>query len=75
HPAPARPCLVTTGDDGAIKVWGHLSKSCVRTMEGRTVFHPKSPTIINGSEDGTIKIWNNDAYRLEDTLSYALELA
>ncbi|KAI9459551.1 hypothetical protein HD554DRAFT_2041888 [Boletus coccyginus] len=50
-------------------------------MEGHTnnlsfaVFHPNLPTIISGSEDGTVKIWNNNTYRLENTLSYALEQA
>ena len=48
-------------------------------MEGCTnnpsfaVFHPNLPIIISGSEDGTIKIWNNNTYRLENTLGYALE--
>ncbi|KAF8119817.1 WD40-repeat-containing domain protein [Boletus edulis] len=81
YPGPDRPYLVTTGDDKTIKVWDHLSKSCVQTMEGHTnnpsfaVFHPNLPIIINGSEDGTVKIWNNNTYRLENTLSYALEPA
>ncbi|KAI9454186.1 coatomer WD associated region-domain-containing protein [Boletus coccyginus] len=50
-------------------------------MEGHTnnlsfaVFHPNLPTIISGSEDGTVKIWNSNTYRLENTLSYALEQA
>ncbi|KIM61439.1 hypothetical protein SCLCIDRAFT_121865 [Scleroderma citrinum Foug A] len=81
YPGPDRPYLVTTGDDKTIKVWDYLSKSCVQTMEGHTnnpsfaVFHPNLPIIISGSEDGTIKIWNNNTYRLENTLSYALERA
>ena len=33
------------------------------------------PIIISGSEDGTVKIWNSGTYRLENTLSYALERA
>jgi len=50
-------------------------------MEGHTnnvsfaVFHPSLPLIVSGSEDGTIKIWNSGTYRLENTLSYALERA
>lgn len=50
-------------------------------MEGHTnnvsfaVFHPSPPLIVSGSEDGTIKIWNSGTYRLDNTLSYALERA
>ena len=81
YPGPDRPYLVTTGDDKTIKVWDHLSKSRVQTMEGHTnnpsfaVFHPNLPIIISGSEDRTIEIRNNNTYRLENTLSYALEHA
>ncbi|KAG1738747.1 coatomer WD associated region-domain-containing protein [Suillus lakei] len=81
YPGSDKPYLVTTGDDRSIKVWDYLSKSCVQTMEGHTnnpsfaVFHPNLPIIISGSEDGTIKIWNSNTYRLENTLSYALERA
>jgi coatomer subunit beta' len=39
------------------------------------VFHPNLPIIISSSEDGTIKIWNSGAYRIENTLSYAIERA
>ena len=79
YPGPDCLYLATTGDDKTIKVWDYLPKSCVQTMEGRTnnpsfaVFHPNLPIIISGSEDGTIKIWNNNTYRLENTLGYALE--
>ncbi|KAG8219095.1 coatomer WD associated region-domain-containing protein [Butyriboletus roseoflavus] len=81
YPGPDKPYLVTTGDDKTIKIWDYLSKSCVQTMEGHTnnpsfaVFHPNLPIIISGSEDGTVKIWNSNTYRLENTLSYALERA
>lgn len=74
-----KPYLVTTSDDKSVKVWDYLSKSCVATMEGHTnnvsfaVFHPNLPIIISGSEDGTVKIWNAGTYRVENTLSYALE--
>ncbi|KAF8952135.1 coatomer WD associated region-domain-containing protein [Flammula alnicola] len=50
-------------------------------MEGHTnnvsfaVFHPNLPIIISGSEDGTVEIWNSGTYRVENTLSYALERA
>ncbi|EGN94961.1 hypothetical protein SERLA73DRAFT_76979 [Serpula lacrymans var. lacrymans S7.3] len=81
YPGSDKPYLVTTGDDKTIKIWDYLSKSCVQTMEGHTnnpsfaVFHPNLPIIISGSEDGTVKIWNGGTYRLENTLSYALERA
>jgi coatomer subunit beta' len=81
YPGADKPYLVTTGDDKTVKVWDYLSKSCVQTMEGHTnnvsfaVFHPNLPIIISGSEDGTVKIWNSGTYRLENTLSYALERA
>ncbi|KAF8967534.1 coatomer protein [Flammula alnicola] len=81
YPGADKPYLVTTGDDKTVKVWDYLSKSCVQTMEGHTnnvsfaVFHPNLPIIISGSEDGTVKIWNSGTYRVENTLSYALERA
>ncbi|TFK63457.1 coatomer protein [Pluteus cervinus] len=81
YPGADKPYLVTTGDDKTVKVWDYLSKSCVQTMEGHTnnvsfaVFHPNLPVIISGSEDGTVKIWNSGTYRIENTLSYALERA
>ncbi|EKM79756.1 hypothetical protein AGABI1DRAFT_127441 [Agaricus bisporus var. burnettii JB137-S8] len=81
YPGADKPYLVTTGDDKTVKVWDYLSKSCVQTMEGHTnnvsfaVFHPNLPIIISGSEDGTVKIWNSGTYRIEHTLSYALERA
>jgi len=73
--------LYSSSKDRTIKIWDYLSKSCVQTMEGHTnnpsfaVFHPNLPIIISGSEDGTVKIWNSNTYRLENTLSYALERA
>jgi len=81
YPGADKPYLVTTGDDKTVKIWDYLSKSCVQTMEGHTnnvsfaVFHPNLPIIISGSEDGTVKIWNSGTYRIENTLSYALERA
>ncbi|KNZ72668.1 Coatomer subunit beta', partial [Termitomyces sp. J132] len=81
YPGSDKPYLVTTGDDKTVKVWDYLSKSCVQTMEGHTnnvsfaIFHPNLPIIISGSEDGAIKIWNSGTYRIENTLSYALERA
>ncbi|KIY66325.1 Coatomer, beta' subunit [Cylindrobasidium torrendii FP15055 ss-10] len=81
YPGADRPYVVTVGDDKTVKVWDYLSKSCVQTMEGHTnnvsfaVFHPSLPLIISGSEDGTVKMWNSGTYRLENTLSYALERA
>ncbi|KAF8634631.1 hypothetical protein AX15_000808 [Amanita polypyramis BW_CC] len=79
YPGADKPYLVTCGDDKSIKVWDYLSKSCVQTMEGHTnnvsfaIFHPNLPIIISGSEDGTVKLWNSGTYRIENTLSYALE--
>ncbi|KAF8733449.1 hypothetical protein AX14_003844 [Amanita brunnescens Koide BX004] len=81
YPGADKPYLVTCGDDKSVKVWDYLSKSCVQTMEGHTnnvsfaVFHPNLPIIISGSEDGTVKLWNSGTYRIENTLSYALERA
>ncbi|KAF5321445.1 hypothetical protein D9619_000081 [Psilocybe cf. subviscida] len=81
YPGADKPYLVTTGDDKTVKVWDYLSKSCVQTLEGHTnnvsfaVFHPNLPIIVSGSEDGTVKIWNSGTYRVESTLSYALERA
>ncbi|KAK0190304.1 coatomer protein [Armillaria mellea] len=81
YPGADKPYLVTTGDDKTVKVWDYLSKSCVQTMEGHTnnvsfaIFHPNLPIIISGSEDGTVKMWNSGTYRLENTLSYAMERA
>ncbi|KAG8937127.1 hypothetical protein FRC02_006327 [Tulasnella sp. 418] len=76
-----KPYLVTTGDDRLVKVWDYHSKSCIQTLESHTsnvsfaIFHPSLPIIISGSEDGTVKIWHSNTYRLENTLSYALERA
>ncbi|KIL57237.1 hypothetical protein M378DRAFT_88171 [Amanita muscaria Koide BX008] len=81
YPGADKPYLVTCGDDKSVKVWDYLSKSCVQTMEGHTnnvsfsVFHPNLPIIVSGSEDGTIKLWNSGTYRIENTLSYAMERA
>ncbi|KAK7053051.1 Coatomer subunit beta' [Paramarasmius palmivorus] len=81
YPGSDRPYVATTGDDKTVKVWDYHSKSCVQTMEGHTnnvsfaVFHPNLPIIISGSEDGTVKIWNSGTYRIENTLSYAMERA
>ncbi|PFH50394.1 hypothetical protein AMATHDRAFT_145122 [Amanita thiersii Skay4041] len=81
YPGADKPYLVTCGDDKSVKVWDYLSKSCVQTMEGHTnnvsfaVFHPNLPIIVSGSEDGTVKLWNSGTYRIENTLSYALERA
>ncbi|KAK0230129.1 coatomer protein [Armillaria fumosa] len=81
YPGADKPYLVTTGDDKTVKVWDYLSKSCVQTMEGHTnnvsfaIFHPNLPIIVSGSEDGTVKMWNSGTYRLENTLSYAMERA
>jgi len=81
YPGSDRPYLVTTGDDKTVKIWDYLSKSCVQSMEGHTnnvsfaAFHPSLPIIVSGSEDGTVKIWNSGTYRIEHTLSYALERA
>lgn len=64
-----------------VKVWDYHSKSCIQTLEGHSsnvsfaIFHPSLPIIISGSEDGTVKIWHANTYRLENTLSYALERA
>jgi coatomer subunit beta' len=64
-----------------VKVWDYHSKSCIQTLESHTsnvsfaIFHPSLPIIISGSEDGTVKIWHSNTYRLENTLSYALERA
>ncbi|KAH8814640.1 coatomer protein [Flagelloscypha sp. PMI_526] len=74
-----KPYLVTSSDDKSVKVWDYISKSCVQTLEGHTsnvsfaVWHPRLPILISGSEDGTVKLWNSSTYRIENTLSYALE--
>ncbi|KAH9482103.1 Coatomer subunit beta' [Psilocybe cubensis] len=81
YPGSDKPYLVTCGDDKTVRVWDYLSKSCVQTMEGHTnnvsfaVFHPALPVVVSGSEDGTVKVWNSGTYRVESTLSYALERA
>ncbi|KAI5120315.1 hypothetical protein M0805_000375 [Coniferiporia weirii] len=81
YPGADKPYLLTTGDDRTVRVWDYHSKSCVQTLEGHTnnvsfaLFHPSLPLIISGSEDGAVKLWNSGTYRLENTLSYALERA
>jgi coatomer subunit beta' len=76
-----KPYKSTAGDDKTIKIWGYLPKSRIQTLEGHTsnvpfaVYHPKLPAIVSGFEDGTVKFWHASAYRLENTLNYALERA
>lgn len=79
YPLQDKPYLITTSDDGTIKVWDYQTKSKVASLEGHmanvsyAVFHPTLPIIISGSEDGTIKIWNSNTYKLEKTLNLGLE--
>lgn len=79
YPLQDKPYLITTSDDGTIKVWDYQTKSKVATLEGHmanvsfAVFHPTLPIIISGSEDGTLKIWNSNTYKLEKTLNLGLE--
>lgn len=79
YPLQDKPYLITTSDDGTIKVWDYQTKSKVATLEGHmanvsyAVFHPSLPIIISGSEDGTLKIWNSNTYKLEKTLNIGLE--
>lgn len=79
YPLQDKPYLITTSDDGTIKVWDYQTKSNVATLEGHmanvsyAVFHPTLPIIISGSEDGTLKIWNANTYKLEKTLNIGLE--
>lgn len=79
YPLQDKPYLITTSDDGTIKIWDYQTKSEVATLQGHmanvsyAVFHPTLPIIISGSEDGTLKIWNANTYRLEKTLNIGLE--
>ena len=66
---------MTTGD---VKVWTISARAACRQRKQQCLLLclPSQPTIIvSGSEDGTVKIWNSGTYRIEITLSYALERA
>ncbi|GAO47266.1 hypothetical protein G7K_1476-t1 [Saitoella complicata NRRL Y-17804] len=76
-----KPYLLTSSDDGQIRVWDYQTKGLVSSLSGHTsnvsfaIFHPSLPIILSGSEDGSIKIWHSSTYRLLQTLNYGLERA
>jgi WD40 repeat protein len=71
---PNGQILVSSSDDGTIKVWNLHTGRRKSTLEGhlRPVYafaiSPDGQTLVSGSNDSTIKVWNLHARELKRTL-------
>ena len=66
--------LVSSGMDGAVKVWNADDGSLIHTLKGHrgkanlAAFSPDGKQIVSASNDNTVKIWDAAAGSLIHTL-------
>jgi WD40 repeat protein len=71
---PFGQILVSSSDEGIIKVWNLHTGRRKSTLEGHSrpvyafAISPDGQTLVSGSNDSTIKVWNLHARELKRTL-------
>ena len=58
--------LVSSSEDGTIKIWDAQTGQQLLTLKGHVAwvwsvaFSPDGKRIVSGSEDGTLKVWDTE---------------